>query len=206
MPCPARISSRGSIRKPRRSRRPSPRSATRFTRTLSCRIARKAAALIADYLQKLGLEVQTGVAHHGRRSAQGRPARSGRRRARGHHALPVTEQTNLRSRRRCGRRTSARTSASCTRADMTSTPPCTGGRQRLTAMKANVPGTVKFIFQPAEEGVPPGETGGASLMVKEGVLEHRARRPSSVSTFSEMAVGDIGYSEGPRWPPPTPGR
>jgi amidohydrolase len=68
----------------------------------------------------------------------------------------------------------------------------------LTAMKADLPGTVKFIFQPAEEGPPPGEAGGASLMVKEGVLD--TPRPQAIfalHAFSEMAVGDIGYSEGP---------
>ena len=68
----------------------------------------------------------------------------------------------------------------------------------LTAMKANLPGTVKFIFQPAEEGAPPGETGGASLMVKEGVLQNpRPQAIFGLHTFSEMAVGDIGYSVGP---------
>lgn len=42
----------------------------------------------------------------------------------------------------------------------------------LTEMKEKLPGTVKFIFQPAEEGAPPGEEGGAELMVREGVLEN----------------------------------
>jgi amidohydrolase len=68
----------------------------------------------------------------------------------------------------------------------------------LTAMKADVPGTVKFIFQPAEEGVPAGEEGGASLMVKEGVLQNpRPQAIFGLHAFSEMGVGDIGYSEGP---------
>jgi amidohydrolase len=39
-------------------------------------------------------------------------------------------------------------------------------------MRDRIPGTVKFIFQPAEEGVPPGEHGGAPLMVKEGALDN----------------------------------
>jgi amidohydrolase len=42
----------------------------------------------------------------------------------------------------------------------------------LTAMRAQIPGTIKFIFQPAEEGYPIGEDGGAGLMIKEGVLEN----------------------------------
>ena len=45
-----------------------------------------------------------------------------------------------------------------------------GVAQVLTQMRAQVPGTVKFIFQPAEEGAPSGEAGGASLMIQEGVL------------------------------------
>jgi amidohydrolase len=68
----------------------------------------------------------------------------------------------------------------------------------LSSIKADLPGTVRFIFQPAEEGAPPGEEGGASLMVREGVLQNP--RPAAVfglHTFSEMGVGDLGYSEGP---------
>ena len=41
----------------------------------------------------------------------------------------------------------------------------------LTALKDKIKGNIKFIFQPAEEGPPSGEEGGASLMIKEGVLE-----------------------------------
>jgi amidohydrolase len=47
-----------------------------------------------------------------------------------------------------------------------------GVAEILTAMKAQLPGTVKFIFQPAEEGPPAGETGGAGDMVAEGVLDN----------------------------------
>jgi amidohydrolase len=68
----------------------------------------------------------------------------------------------------------------------------------LTAMKDRLPGSVKFIFQPAEEGPPPGEPGGASLMVKEGVLENpKPQAIFGLHAFSEMPVGEIGYSEGP---------
>lgn len=47
-----------------------------------------------------------------------------------------------------------------------------GVAQVLSNMKASLSGTVKFIFQPAEEGAPAGEEGGAALMIKEGVLEN----------------------------------
>src|SRR6185369_2300067 len=46
-----------------------------------------------------------------------------------------------------------------------------GVAELLTSMKAQIPGTIKFIFQPAEEGPPPGETGGAIDMVAAGVLD-----------------------------------
>ena len=42
----------------------------------------------------------------------------------------------------------------------------------LTEIREEIKGTVKFIFQPAEEGAPDGEEGGAELMVKEGVLKN----------------------------------
>jgi len=47
-----------------------------------------------------------------------------------------------------------------------------GAAKILADMKEELPGTVKFIFQPAEEGAPPGEEGGAELMIKEGVLQN----------------------------------
>ena len=68
----------------------------------------------------------------------------------------------------------------------------------LASMRDQIPGTVKFIFQPAEEGPPPGEEGGADLMVSEGVME--GPRPSAVfglHTFAEMEVGRVGYTPGP---------
>ena len=53
-----------------------------------------------------------------------------------------------------------------------------GVAEVLAGMKADLPGTVKFIFQPAEEGAPAGEEGGAGLMIEEGVLENPA--PSAI--------------------------
>src|SRR5204863_10080580 len=68
----------------------------------------------------------------------------------------------------------------------------------LAAVKADLPGTVKFIFQPAEEGAPPGEEGGASLMVKEGALENP--RPAVIfglHTNPLIEAGQIAYHSGP---------
>jgi metal-dependent amidase/aminoacylase/carboxypeptidase family protein len=47
-----------------------------------------------------------------------------------------------------------------------------GTAEILASIKSELKGTVKFIFQPAEEGAPEGEEGGAKLMVEEGVLQN----------------------------------
>jgi amidohydrolase len=64
-------------------------------------------------------------------------------------------------------------------------------------MRAELPGTIKLIFQPAEEGPPPGEQGGAELMVKEGVLDN----PKVDAIFGlhvfPNAAGTIEYRPGP---------
>jgi metal-dependent amidase/aminoacylase/carboxypeptidase family protein len=51
-----------------------------------------------------------------------------------------------------------------------------GTAEILASIKSELKGTVKFIFQPAEEGAPEGEEGGAKLMVEEGVLQNPGRR------------------------------
>jgi amidohydrolase len=160
----------------------------------------KTAALVADYLRKLGLEVQTGVAHTGVVAVLkgGKPGPVVAVRA-DMDALPVTEQTNLPF--------ASKVRATYLGQEVGVMHACghdvhtavqLGVATVLSAMKADLPGTVKFIFQPAEEGAPPGEEGGASLMVKEGVLTNpRPQAIFGLHTFSEMNVGDIGYSEGP---------
>ena len=68
-----------------------------------------------------------------------------------------------------------------------------GVAEMLAGMKAELPGTVKFIFQPAEENPPPGEEGGAPMMLKEGVFEN----PKVDAIFGlhvfPMEVGHIEY-------------
>ena len=68
----------------------------------------------------------------------------------------------------------------------------------LAGMRADLPGTVKFIFQPAEEGAPRGEEGGAALMIKEGALENP--RPAAIfglHVWSLAPTGTVNYSSGP---------
>ena len=160
----------------------------------------KTAALVAAYLRDLGLEVKTGVAKHGVVALLrgGRPGPVVAVRA-DMDALPVTEQTDLPF--------ASKVRATYQGQEVGVMHACghdvhtavqLGVAAVLTAVKADLPGTVKFIFQPAEEGAPPGEEGGASLMVKEGALD--SPRPQAIfglHAFAEMGVGDIGYSEGP---------
>ncbi|HWS52669.1 MAG TPA: amidohydrolase [Pyrinomonadaceae bacterium] len=73
-----------------------------------------------------------------------------------------------------------------------------GVAEVLSKMRDEVRGTVKFIFQPAEEGAPPGEEGGASLMIKEGALENpRPRAVFGLHTEPNLQAGQIGYHSGP---------
>ncbi|SEN14997.1 carboxypeptidase Ss1. Metallo peptidase. MEROPS family M20D [Mucilaginibacter gossypiicola] len=69
--------------------------------------------------------------------------------------------------------------------------------QVLSSMKSDLHGTVKFIFQPAEEGVEPGQKGGAEEMVKEGVLENpKVDVVFGLHINSQTEVGKITYRPG----------
>ncbi len=72
-----------------------------------------------------------------------------------------------------------------------------GAAQVLAGMKKDLPGTVVFMFQPAEEGAPEGEEGGAPLMLKEGVF--RDYKPDAVfglHLWAGLNAGTIGYRSG----------
>ena len=73
-----------------------------------------------------------------------------------------------------------------------------GVAEVLSKMRDQFRGTIKFIFQPAEEGPPAGEEGGAKLMIKEGALENP--RPSAIfglHVFPTFEVGTLAYNSGP---------
>jgi amidohydrolase len=72
-----------------------------------------------------------------------------------------------------------------------------GVAEILSSMKNELAGTVKFIFQPAEEGAPLGEEGGAELMVKEGVMENpHVDVVFGLHINSQTEVGKISYRPG----------
>ncbi len=158
------------------------------------------ARLVADHLRSLGMEVQTGVAHTGVVGLLrgGRPGPVVAVRA-DMDALPVTEDTPFPFKsivRATYLGQEVGVSHACGHDIHTSVQ--LGVASVLAAMREQIPGTIKFIFQPAEEGPPPGEEGGADMMVREGVLENP--RPIAIfglHSFAEMELGKIGYTEGP---------
>jgi amidohydrolase len=72
-----------------------------------------------------------------------------------------------------------------------------GVAEILSKMRDQIAGSVKFIFQPAEEGAPTGEEGGASLMIKEGALENpRPQAIFGLHTMPSIEAGQIAYHSG----------
>ncbi len=134
----------------------------------------KTGAYIAEHLKKLGLEVQYPVAKTGVVALLkgGKPGPVIALRA-DIDALPVTERNGLPFASKVkatynGQETGVMHACG----HDTHTAILMGVAEILSKNKADLKGTVKFIFQPAEEGAPAGEEGGAALMVKEGVLEN----------------------------------
>src|SRR5438132_9325327 len=72
-----------------------------------------------------------------------------------------------------------------------------GVAEVLAGVRDEIPGTVKFLFQAAEEGAPQGEEGGAALMVKEGALDSpKVDAVFGLHVTSRYPVGEIGYRPG----------
>ncbi|MBI5606945.1 MAG: amidohydrolase [Deltaproteobacteria bacterium] len=146
--------------------------------------------IVEGHLRKLGLEVKTKVAHTGvvgiLRGQKDTPVIALRADM---DALPITElvevpfaSKNKGVMHACGHDSH--------------TAILMGVAEILTKMRDRLPGTIKFIFQPSEEGAPPGEEGGAALMIKEGVLE--SPKPDAIFGLHVATVptGVIGIREG----------
>jgi amidohydrolase len=160
----------------------------------------RTAKLVADHLKRLGLEVRTGIAHTGVTAylQGGLPGPTIALRA-DMDALPVTEKVDVPFKS---------TATSTYRGQPVGvmhacghdvhTAVLMGVAQTLTAMRAQLPGNVLFIFQPAEEGAPEGEEGGAPLMLTEGVFDkHPPKAVFALHVQAEMRVGEIGVRAGP---------
>lgn len=158
----------------------------------------KTAEYVANHLKSLGIEVQTGVAHTGVVGLlKGtKPGKVVALRA-DMDALPVVERNDLPYKS---------TVTSVFNGQETGVMHACGhdthvailmGVAEVLSKNRSFPGTVKFIFQPAEEGPPPGEKGGAKLMVEEGVLENpKVDAIFGLHINSGTHVGKITYKPG----------
>lgn len=159
----------------------------------------RTAKIIAEHLRSLGIEVKTGVAKTGvvglLKGDKPGPVVALRADM---DALPVTERTPVPFASKVRTQYNGQEVGvmhACGHDSHVAI--LMGAAQILAGLKNDLPGTVKFIFQPAEEGPPFGEEGGAKLMVKEGVLEN----PTVDAIFglhisSQIEVGTIGYRPG----------
>lgn len=162
----------------------------------------RTAALVADHLRALGIDVQTEVAHTGVVGLLrgGRPGPVVALRA-DMDGLPVTERVDIPF--------ASRVTTTYNGEEVGVMHACghdthvailMGVAEVLAAMRDELPGTVKFIFQPAEEGPPEGEEGGAELMIKEGALTN----PDVDAAFalhisSDGEVGHLFYTPRGMW-------
>lgn len=155
--------------------------------------------LVADELKKLGYEVHTGLAHTGVVGILkgGKPGPKLAIRA-DMDALPVTEEVDLPFASKVKGEYLGKTVGvmhACGHDAHTAMQ--LGLAEILSKMKAQLPGEVMLIFQPAEEGPPPGEEGGAPLMVKDGIF--RDFKPDAVigmHVVSALNVGTVGVRAG----------
>ena len=154
--------------------------------------------IVAEHLRALGLEVRTGVAHNGVVGVLrgGRPGPVVALRA-DMDALPVTEEVDVPF--------ASKVRSTYNGQDVGVMHACghdahvailMGVAEVLAGMRRDLPGTVKFIFQPAEEGVPSGEDGGAAMMIAEGALDDP--KPGAIFGLHVFpyAAGEIMYRPG----------
>ena len=179
--------------------------------------------LVAEHLKSLGIEVQAGIAHTGVVGILkgGKPGHTIAVRA-DMDGLPVTEQTDY----------PFKSTVRSTYLDKevgvmhacghdVHTAALLGVASMLAEIRDEIPGTVMLIFQPAEEGVPAGERGGARMMVEEGIFAKL--KPDAVIAFhtngappdnegDDEGLGTVAYSSGPafaaatRWEATVKGR
>jgi len=159
----------------------------------------KTAEKIAEHLKSLGIEVQTGVAYTGVVGLLkgDLPGKVVALRA-DIDALPVTERNDLPFKSTVtsefmGEKVGVMHACG----HDTHTAILMGVAEVMSKNKDKIKGTVKFIFQPAEEGPPPGEEGGALLMVKEGVMQNpKVDAIFGLHINSQTPVGTIRYKSG----------
>ncbi|HEX6048523.1 MAG TPA: amidohydrolase [Gemmatimonadaceae bacterium] len=158
----------------------------------------RTAKVVADHLRSLGMEVKTGVAHTGVVGLLrgGKPGPVVALRA-DMDALPVTEQVDLPF--------ASKVRTTYNGQEVGVMHACghdnhvailMGVAEVLAGMKSELAGSVKFIFQPAEEGAPEGEQGGAKMMLDEGVFTNPAPEVIFGLHVWPDTVGRLTYREG----------
>lgn len=152
----------------------------------------KTAGKVAAYLSGLGIEVKTGVAHTGvigiLRGMKDTPVVALRADM---DALPVTELADVPFASKAkGVYNGQEVGVMHACGHDNHVAVLMAVAEILSKVKDQLPGTVKFIFQPAEEGVPEGEEGGADLMMKEGALEN----PKPDAIFA-LHVGNLTHDK-----------
>ncbi len=156
--------------------------------------------IVADHLKSLGIEVRTGVAHTGVVGILkgGKPGPVIALRA-DMDALPVKELVDVPFKSTVTteyRGEKVGVMHACGHDSHTAI--LMGTAQVLAGMRKDLPGTVVFIFQPAEEGAPEGERGGALLMLEEGAFGiAKPEAAFGLHVFSTLNTGKIGYRAGP---------
>ena len=155
--------------------------------------------LVADKLKSLGIEVKTPIAHTGVVGVLkgGKPGRVVALRA-DMDALPVVEQVDVPF------KSTVKTTYNGQEVGVmhacghdAHVAILLGVAEVLAGVRDDVPGTVVFLFQPAEEGAPEGEEGGAALMVKEGALDSpKVDAVFGLHVTSRYPVGEIAYRAG----------
>jgi amidohydrolase len=155
--------------------------------------------LVADRLHGLGIETRTGIAHTGVLGILkgGKPGRVVALRA-DMDALPVTEQVDVPF------KSKVRTTYNGQEVGVmhacghdAHVAILLGVAEVLAGIRDQIPGTIVFLFQPAEEGAPIGEEGGAELMVKEGALDNpKVDAVFGLHVTSRYTVQKIAYRPG----------
>ena len=160
----------------------------------------RTAKLVADHLRSLGLEVKTGIATTGVVALLkgGKPGPRIALRA-DMDALPVTERVDVPFASKATaefRGEKVGVMHACGHDAHTGI--LMGVAEALAKMKNELPGEVLFVFQPAEEGPPDGENGGAEEMLAQGIFkQYKPEAVFGLHVFSTINAGQIGVRGGP---------
>ena len=157
------------------------------------------AKYVAKHLRSLGLEVQTGVAHTGvvAKLKGGKKGPLIALRA-DMDALPVKEQVDLpfaSSQTTEYKGNTVGVMHACGHDNHVAI--LMAAAESLVKIKDQLAGDILFVFQPAEEGAPDGEEGGAELMLKEGLFKEKPEAVFGLHVTSSLNTGQIGFREGP---------